>query len=212
MHAIAPLRQAVAGDRGIPADPRDRPLDAAAPRHYRHAMPIDETRTFLPVRIAVLTVSDTRGLAEDRSGDTLVARLSDAGHVLADRAILRDDVDAIVAQLHRWIDDDMVDCIVTTGGTGVTGRDVTPEAVERVADKMIPGFGELFRWLSFQTIGTSTVQSRACACVARGTYIFALPGSTGAVKDAWDGILASQLDSRHRPCNFVELMPRLLER
>ena len=175
-------------------------------------MPIDESRAFLPVRIAVLTVSDTRGLAEDRSGDTLVERLETAGHVLADRVFLRDDADCIVAQLDRWIDDAEVDCIVTTGGTGVTGRDVTPEAVERVAEKMIPGFGELFRWLSYQTIGTSTVQSRACACVARGTYIFALPGSTGAVLDAWDGILKDQLDSRHRPCNFVELMPRLLER
>ncbi len=175
-------------------------------------MPIDESRPFTPVRIAVLTVSDTRSLAEDRSGDTLVARLAEAGHVLAERAILRDDADAIVALLHRWIDDESVDCVITTGGTGVTGRDVTPEAVERVADKMIPGFGELFRWLSFKTIGTSTVQSRACACVARGTYIFALPGSTGAVKDGWDGILRDQLDSRHRPCNFVELMPRLMER
>ncbi|TCP32770.1 molybdenum cofactor biosynthesis protein B [Sphingomonas sp. BK235] len=175
-------------------------------------MSLDLTRTFVPVRIAVLTVSDTRGLAEDRSGDALVARLSEAGHVLAERAILRDDVDAIGAQLDRWIDDAGVDCVITTGGTGVTGRDVTPEAIERVADKMIPGFGELFRWLSYQTIGTSTVQSRACACVARGTYVFALPGSTGAVKDAWDGILASQLDIRHRPCNFVELMPRLTER
>ncbi len=172
-------------------------------------MPLD---TFIPVRIAVLTVSDTRGLAEDRSGDTLVAKLGAAGHILAERHILRDDADAIVAQLHAWIEDESVDCIITTGGTGVTGRDVTPEAVERVADKMIPGFGELFRWLSYQTIGTSTVQSRACACVARGTYIFALPGSTGAVKDAWDGILATQLDSRHKPCNFVELMPRLMER
>jgi molybdenum cofactor biosynthesis protein B len=175
-------------------------------------MPIDQSRTFIPVRIAVLTVSDTRGLAEDRSGDTLVARLAEAGHVLAERAILRDDADAIVGLLHRWIDDETVDCVITTGGTGVTGRDVTPEAVERVADKMIPGFGELFRWLSFKTIGTSTVQSRACACVARGTYIFALPGSTGAVKDGWDGILRDQLDSRHMPCNFVELMPRLTER
>lgn len=175
-------------------------------------MPIDETRDFLPIRIAVLTVSDTRGLAEDRSGDALVGRLEGVGHVLADRVILRDDVDKIIEQLNRWIDDASVDCVITTGGTGVTGRDVTPEAVERVADKMIPGFGELFRWLSYQTIGTSTVQSRACACVARGTYIFALPGSTGAVKDAWDGILKDQLDSRHRPCNFVELMPRLLER
>lgn len=175
-------------------------------------MPIDTTRTFTPVRIAVLTVSDTRSLAEDRSGDTLVGLLTDAGHELADRNILRDDADMIVAQLDRWIEDASIDCILTTGGTGVTGRDVTPEAVERVATKMIPGFGELFRWLSFQTIGTSTIQSRACACVARGTYIFALPGSTGAVKDAWNGILRDQLDSRHRPCNFVELMPRLLER
>jgi len=174
-------------------------------------MPIDESRPFRPVRIAVLTVSDTRSAADDRSGDTLVERLTTAGHELADRMILRDDADMLVAQLHRWIDDETVDCIITTGGTGVTGRDVTPEAVERVADKMIPGFGELFRWLSFQTIGTSTIQSRACACVARGTYIFALPGSTGAVKDAWDGILRDQLDSRHRPCNFVELMPRLIE-
>lgn len=175
-------------------------------------MPIDTSLTFRPVHIAVLTVSDTRGLVEDRSGDTLVARLTAAGHVLADRVILRDDIEAIVAQLHRWIDDEGVDCVVTTGGTGVTGRDVTPEAVERVATKMIPGFGELFRYLSYAKIGTSTVQSRACACVARGTYIFALPGSTGAVKDGWDGILQDQLDSRHRPCNFVELMPRLMER
>ena len=175
-------------------------------------MPIDESRLFLPVRIAVLTVSDTRDLAEDRSGDTLVARLEAAGHVLADRAIVRDDADLIVARLHGWIEDTQVDCVITTGGTGVTGRDVTPEALARVWDKEIPGFGELFRWLSYQTIGTSTIQSRACAGVARGTYLFALPGSTGAVKDAWDGILASQLDSRHRPCNFVELMPRLTER
>ena len=175
-------------------------------------MPIDHALPFTPVAIAVLTVSDTRGLVDDRSGDTLVARLAGAGHALADRAICRDDIDTIVAALERWIDDPAVDCIITTGGTGVTGRDVTPEAVERVATKMIPGFGELFRYLSFAKIGTSTVQSRACACVARGTYVFALPGSTGAVKDGWDGILADQLDSRHRPCNFVELMPRLLER
>ncbi|WP_294236897.1 molybdenum cofactor biosynthesis protein B [uncultured Sphingomonas sp.] len=175
-------------------------------------MPIDTTRRFTPIRIAVLTVSDTRSLAEDRSGDTLVGLLAEAGHELAARTILRDDANAIVAQLNQWIDEASIDCILTTGGTGVTGRDVTPEAVERVATKMIPGFGELFRWLSFQTIGTSTIQSRACACVARGTYIFALPGSTGAVKDAWNGILRDQLDSRHRPCNFVELMPRLLER
>ena len=175
-------------------------------------MPIDESATFLPVRIAILAVSDSRTIADDRSGDTLVARLIGAGHVLADRAIVTDDVGTIVARLHAWIDDPEVDCIITTGGTGVTGRDVTPEAIERVQDKPIPGFGELFRWLSYQTIGTSTVQSRACACVTRGTYIFALPGSTGAVKDGWDGILKDQLDSRHTPCNFVELMPRLMER
>ena len=175
-------------------------------------MPIDENRDFVPVRIAVLTVSDTRGLAEDRSGDTLVERLTCAGHVLADRTIERDDLDTIIERFAAWIQDPEIDVILTTGGTGVTGRDVTPEAVEAVAEKMIPGFGELFRWLSYQTIGTSTIQSRACACVAGGTYIFALPGSTGAVKDGWDLILRDQLDSRFRPCNFVELMPRLLER
>lgn len=165
-----------------------------------------------PVRIAVLTVSDTRGAADDRSGDTLVERLTAAGHILADRGIVKDDAELIVSRLHAWIDDPAVEVIVTTGGTGVTGRDVTPEAVERVCDKLIPGFGELFRWQSYAKIGTSTIQSRACAGVARGTYIFALPGSTGAVKDGWDGILASQLDIAHKPCNFVELMPRLEER
>ncbi len=175
-------------------------------------MPIDPSRPFLPVNIALLTVSDTRGLSDDRSGDLLADRIAGAGHRLVDRRIEKDDVEVIVARLHAWIDDPAVDCVITTGGTGVTGRDVTPEAVERVQDKAIPGFGELFRWLSFQTIGTSTIQSRACACVARGTYIFALPGSTGAVKDGWDQILAYQLDSRHGPCNFVELMPRLNER
>jgi molybdenum cofactor biosynthesis protein B len=175
-------------------------------------MPIDDSLPFLPVRIAVLTVSDTRTPADDRSGDTLVERLEGAGHVLAARAIAKDDVGVIVEHLAEWIDDPEVDCIITTGGTGVTGRDVTPEALAEVCEKEIPGFGELFRWLSFQSIGTSTVQSRAAAGVARGTYIFALPGSTGAVKDGWDGILATQLDSRHRPCNFVELMPRLRER
>ena len=175
-------------------------------------MPIDDALIFKPVRIAALTVSDTRTTADDRSGDTLVERLTAAGHVLAARTIVRDDVPALVTQLNAWIDDPQVDCIVTTGGTGVTGRDVTPEALAQVWDKEITGFGELFRWLSYATIGTSTVQSRATACVARGTYIFALPGSTGAVRDGWDGILSSQLDSRHKPCNFVELMPRLMER
>jgi molybdenum cofactor biosynthesis protein B len=175
-------------------------------------MPIDESLAFTPLNIAALTVSDTRHAASDRSGDTLVARLTGAGHRLAGRAIVRDDVPALVAQLNTWIDDAAVDVIISTGGTGVTGRDVTPEALARVIDKDIPGFGELFRWLSFQTIGTSTIQSRACAGVARGTYIFCLPGSTGAVKDGWDGMLATQLDSRHRPCNFADLIPRLTER
>ncbi|MCE7798545.1 molybdenum cofactor biosynthesis protein B [Sphingobium sufflavum] len=175
-------------------------------------MPIDESRAFQPVHIAVLTISDSRGLSEDRSGDTLVERVTGAGHVVIDRQIVKDDRNAIVARLHAWIEDEAVDCIITTGGTGVTGRDVTPEAIEQVQDKAIPGFGELFRWLSFESIGTSTIQSRACACVARGTYIFALPGSTGAVRDGWDKILVHQLDSRFRPCNFVELMPRLTER
>jgi molybdenum cofactor biosynthesis protein B len=175
-------------------------------------MPIDYSAKFIPVRIAVLTVSDTRTAADDRSGDTLVALVAEADHDLAARAIVRDNVPALVAQLNTWIDDPAIDCIITTGGTGVTGRDVTPEALAAVWDKEIPGFGELFRWLSFQSIGTSTVQSRATAGVARGTYIFALPGSTGAVRDGWEGILATQLDSRHRPCNFVELMPRLTER
>ncbi|MCH4892494.1 molybdenum cofactor biosynthesis protein B [Sphingomonas sp. SFZ2018-12] len=175
-------------------------------------MPVDPDRAFLPVRIAVLTVSDTRTPADDRSGDTLVARIEAAGHVVAARDIVRDDVPALVARLTAWIDDPAIDCVISTGGTGVTGRDVTPEAVEQVQDKPIPGFGELFRWLSYQTIGTSTIQSRACAAVARGTYLFALPGSTGAVKDGWDMILKDQLDSRFRPCNFVDLMPRLRER
>jgi len=175
-------------------------------------MPIDESAPFLPVRIAVLTVSDSRTLADDRSGAILVDRLTQAGHVLADRAIIRDDADLIVSRLHGWIDDPAVDVVISTGGTGLTGRDVTPEAFARVRDKEIEGFGELFRWLSYAKIGTSTVQSRATAAVARGTYLFALPGSTGAVQDGWDGILATQLDSRHRPCNFVELMPRLRER
>jgi molybdopterin adenylyltransferase len=175
-------------------------------------VPIDDQRSFLPVRIAVLTVSDSRTLSEDKSGDTLVARIAEAGHSLAERALLRDDTDDIIALLHRWCDDENIDCVITTGGTGVTGRDVTPEALAQLGGKDIPGFGELFRWLSYAKIGTSTIQSRACAVVARGTYVFALPGSTGAVKDGWDDILVHQLDSRFRPCNFVELMPRLKER
>jgi molybdopterin adenylyltransferase len=175
-------------------------------------MPIDQTRPFLPVRIAVLTVSDTRTAADDKSGDALAARIAEAGHVLAERAILRDDTNDLVALLHRWCEDEGIDCVITTGGTGVTGRDVTAEALAALGGKDIPGFGELFRWISFGKIGTSTIQSRACAVVAHGTYVFALPGSTGAVKDGWDDILVHQLDSRFRPCNFVELMPRLKER
>jgi molybdenum cofactor biosynthesis protein B len=173
---------------------------------------VDPTRTFKPINIAVLTVSDTRTAADDTSGDILAERVKAAGHKLAARAIVRDDPSLIVSKLNDWIDDPSIDAVVSTGGTGLTGRDVTPEALGRIdGAREIPGFGELFRWISFQTIGTSTIQSRACAVVARGTYIFALPGSNGAVKDGWDGILAEQLDSRNRPCNFVELMPRLKE-
>lgn len=172
---------------------------------------IDETRRFIAVSIAVLTVSDTRTAADDTSGDALAQRIAAAGHHVAARAILRDDADAIADQLGAWIDDPAIDVVITTGGTGITGRDVTPEAFERVLEKRIEGFGELFRMLSFQKIGTSTMQSRALGGVAHGTYLFALPGSTGAVKDAWDDILVWQLDNRHRPCNLVELMPRLQE-
>ena len=175
-------------------------------------MPIDTTLPFKPVRIALLTISDSRTPTDDTSGDILAQRMAAAGHELVTREISRDSVDEIAAHLHRWIDDETIDAIISTGGTGLTGRDVTPEALDRVKSKDIPGFGELFRMLSYQTIGTSTIQSRACAVLARGTYIFALPGSNGAVKDGWDMILGEQLDSRHRPCNFVELMPRLRER
>lgn len=174
-------------------------------------MAIDTEREFKPIQIALLTISDTRGPDEDTSGDILAGRIKDAGHKLAARAIEKDDASVIAQRLSNWIDDSNIDAIVTTGGTGLTGRDVTPEALDQVKDKDIPGFGELFRHISYGTIGTSTVQSRACAVVARGTYIFALPGSNGAVKDGWDAILAEQLDSRNRPCNFVELMPRLKE-
>lgn len=172
---------------------------------------VDLARPFKPIRIAVLTVSDSRDMASDTSGALLEERIKAAGHQLAARAVVKDEVPVITSKLNSWIDDGLADAIITTGGTGLTGRDVTPEALERIKDKDIPGFGELFRWISFQTIGTSTVQSRACAVLARGVYIFALPGSNGAVKDGWDGILAEQFDSRNRPCNFVELMPRLRE-
>ena len=172
---------------------------------------IDESLSFVAVNIAVLTVSDSRTPEDDKSGDFLVKRLSGAGHNLADRAIVTDDADLIIATLNRWIDDDGVDVVIATGGTGVTGHDVTPEAFHAVYDKEIAGFGEIFRMISWDKIKTSTIQSRATAGVARGTYLFALPGSPGACRDAWDEILRYQLDIRYRPCNFVELMPRLKE-
>lgn len=172
---------------------------------------IDESRPFIPVNIAVLTVSDTRTLENDTSGSALAERIAKAGHHVAAHTIEKDDADAIERLLRGWIADPTIDVVITTGGTGITGRDVTPEAFERVMEKRIEGFGELFRMLSYQKIGTSTMQSRAIGGVAGGTYLFALPGSTGAVKDGWDDILVWQLDNRHRPCNLVELMPRLQE-
>lgn len=172
---------------------------------------IDESRPFIPVNIAVMTVSDSRTLEDDRSGATLIERLEGAGHHLAARAIVRDDRASIAEQLNLWIADGSIDVVISTGGTGVTGRDVTPEAFRDVFEKEIEGFGELFRMLSYDIIGPSTIQSRATAGVAGGTYLFALPGSPSACKDAWDMILGHQLDNRARPCNFVELMPRLQE-
>lgn len=173
---------------------------------------LDESIPFRPVKIAVLTVSDTREAADDRSGDILEERVRDAGHVLADRRIVRDEQAEIEAQLRAWIADPGVETVISTGGTGVTGRDVTPEAFAAVYEKEIAGFGELFRMISYELIGTSTIQSRATAGVAGGTYLFALPGSPGACRDGWDRILKDQLDIRFRPCNFAELMPRLEER
>lgn len=170
-----------------------------------------EERDFLPINIAVLTVSDTRGIEDDKSGDTLVDRINGAGHVVIERDIIKDDLAEIVTKLKGLINNKNIDVIISTGGTGVTGRDLTPEAFEQVYEKEIPGFGELFRMLSYDKIGTSTIQSRATAGVAGGTYLFALPGSPGACKDAWDDILVHQLDYRFKPCNFVELMPRLTE-
>jgi molybdenum cofactor biosynthesis protein B len=172
---------------------------------------IDESRPFIPVRIAVMTVSDTRTIENDKSGGVLVDLLNAAGHTLIERAIVPDDKARIVNLLNQWIVDDQIEVVISTGGTGVTGRDVTPEAFESVYEKPIAGFGELFRMLSYQKIGTSTIQSRATAGVARGTYLFALPGSPSACRDGWEMILKDQLDFRHRPCNFVELFPRLRE-
>ena len=176
------------------------------------AMPrIDDSRPFLPVNIAVLTVSDTRSETDDKSGRTLMDLITGTGHRVADRRILRDDKDVVVTQLRAWIANPAIDVVISTGGTGVTGRDVTPEAFHAVYEKEIAGFGEVFRWLSYQKIGTSTIQSRATAGVAGGTYLFALPGSPSACRDGWEDIIKHQLDNRHRPCNLVELMPRLQE-
>jgi molybdenum cofactor biosynthesis protein B len=171
----------------------------------------DDKRSFVPLRIAVLTVSDTRDIADDRSGATLVERIEKAGHAVGARAIVTDDVEKIRAQVKAWIAAPAIDVVITTGGTGFTGRDVTPEAVEPLFEKRMDGFATMFLMVSAKKVGTSAIQSRATAGVAGGTYIFCLPGSPGACKDAWDGILASQLDSRHRPCNFAELLPRLCE-
>ena len=172
---------------------------------------IDDSRPFIPVRIAVLTVSDTRDQASDKSGSTLAEMIRADGHEVADRAIVRDDVAEIRAKVQSWIDDKTIDVVITTGGTGFTGRDVTPEAVKPLFEKEIDGFSTVFHMISFQKIETSTIQSRACGGLSHGTYIFCLPGSPGACKDAWGGILKWQLDNRHRPCNFVEIMPRLEE-
>ena len=172
---------------------------------------INENRPFVPVSIAVLTVSDTRSLTEDKSGQTLADRITQAGHRLAARDIVRDDVDAIRAIVRGWIADRSIDVVITTGGTGFTGRDVTPEALEPLFEKRMDGFSEVFHRISYDKIGTSTIQSRATGGVANATFIFVLPGSPGACRDAWDGILAAQLDYRHMPCNFVEIMPRLDE-
>ena len=172
---------------------------------------IDESQPFKPLRIALLTVSDSRDLATDRSGDTLEERVKSAGHELVARDLVRDDAGVIAQRFMQWIDDPSVEVVISTGGTGVTGRDITPEALAKVVEKDIPGFGELFRMISYGKIGTSALQSRACAGVANGTYLFCLPGSPGACRDGWDEILRWQLDIRHRPCNFAELIPRLCE-
>jgi molybdenum cofactor biosynthesis protein B len=172
---------------------------------------IDEARPFIAVRIAVLAVSDTRKLEDDRSGAALAEMISAAGHELADRAIVKDEVPEIRAKVQEWIADPRIDAVITTGGTGFTGRDVTPEAVKPLFEKEIDGFSTVFHMISFEKVGTSTIQSRACGGVAQGTYVFCLPGSPGACRDAWNGILKWQLDNRHRPCNFVEIMPRLEE-
>ena len=172
---------------------------------------IDESLPFTPVSIAVMTVSDTRTSKDDKSGTLLGNMLQEAGHTLADQTIVKDDIDQIQAQINKWVQTSSIDTIITTGGTGFTGRDVTPEAVKPLFDKEIDGFSALFHQLSYEKVGTSTVQSRACGGLIKDTFVFCVPGSPGACKDAWHGILKYQLDSRHRPCNFVEIMPRLME-
>jgi molybdenum cofactor biosynthesis protein B len=173
---------------------------------------MDESIAFVPVHVALLTVSDTRTAQDDVSGDTLARRVEEAGHIVCARNIVRDDKQQIAAQLKTWINDPRIDAVISTGGTGLTGRDVTVEAFRSLFEKEIDGFAALFHQISFQKIGTSTIQSRACAGVTNGTFLFALPGSPGAVKDGWDGILKQQLDIRHSPCNFVQIMPRLTEK
>lgn len=173
---------------------------------------VNESLKFVPVRIAILIVSDTRTLANDTSGDLLVRRVQDAGHELAERKILRDDIPSIRAQVKAWIDDPLIDVIISSGGTGLTGRDITPEAITPLFEKTIDGFAHVMHMVSFQSVGVSTMQSRSCAGVANNTFIFALPGSNGAVKDGWDKIICLQLDSRHKPCNLIEIMPRLSEK
>ena len=174
-------------------------------------MTLDKSRAFQPIAIAVLTISDTRRPDDDKSGALLAARIVDAGHNLAARALVGDEVAAIGKQILSWCEAGGIDAVITTGGTGLTGRDVTPEALRQIMDKEIDGFGEAFRWISWQKIGTSAMQSRAMACVVKGVYVFALPGAPSACRDGWDELLVHQLDLRHRPCNFVEIMPRLME-
>ena len=166
----------------------------------------------MKVNIALLTVTDTRTIDNDKSGAILVEKIKEAKHNLFDRKICKDNKDDIVVILKDWLQNKQIDVIITTGGTGLTGRDITPEALDEIADKHIPGFGEIFRYLSLKTVGTSSIQSRACAVLAEGKYIFALPGSSGGVTDAWDGILKHQFDVNNKPCNFVELIPRLKEK
>ena len=173
---------------------------------------LDNTRPFVPTNIAILTVSDSRTEDNDKSGEYLLKSLVSAGHYCIEKKIVTDDVDKIILLFNKWINNKNIDVIITTGGTGITGRDVTPEAIEKVQEKYIPGFGEVFRLISYEKIGSSTIQSRAVACIANATFIFSLPGSPGACKDAWENILVFQLDNRNRPCNLVELMPRLLEK